>query len=270
MENKDDTFCLTGSLDDFDVDEIFKEVPKENTPTNEQTQTAPHIQYATTKKEEPKIEGHINYVECDAQKHYKHLGVFRELLDYIDGYVAGGCFKNIFAREMPRDIDVYFETQQQFNNALQLVTTNTSFEKYYSNDNVEAFFYTYKGNKYVVELVKKFFCTPKELLDKFDFSICKFAVYMKKVKIENRPNNEALDETWTLYEMYDPDFFEHLYLKKLVTDDNIVLPANTFTRMIKYIRYGYLPCMETKKKIVEGLRGTRDELNNTSFYDGMD
>lgn len=240
---------------------------------NEQTllQLLEEVYYEVKNKDNnQQIEGHINYIECDAQKHYKYMGVFRELLDLVDGYVAGGCFKNIFNWEAPRDIDVYFETQQQFDNALQLVSTNTSYEKCYSNDNVEAFFFTYKEKKYVVELVKKFFCTPKELLDKFDFSICKFAVYMKKVKIENNQNNEALDEEYKLYELYDPDFFEHLYLKKLVTDDNIVLPANTFTRMIKYIRYGYLPCMETKKKIVEGLRKTNDELTNTSFYDGMD
>ena len=228
--------------------------------------------YADVSKEanNQQVEGHVNYIECDAQKHYKYMRVFRELLNLIDGYVAGGCFKNIFSWEAPRDIDVYFETPQQFNNAIQLVARNTSFEKYYSNDNVDAFYYTYGDRKYVVELVKKFFCKPKELLDKFDFSICKFAVYMKKVKIENEQNNETLDEEYKLYELYDPDFFEHLYLKKLVADDNIVLPASTFTRMIKYIRYGYLPCMETKKKIVEGLRKTDGELTNTSFYDGMD
>ena len=62
----------------------------------------------------------------------------------------------------------------------------------------------------------------------------------------------------------------NLYLKKLVTDDKIPLPYSTFTRMIKYIRYGYLPCMETKQKIVNALRETTGELTDTSFYDGMD
>ena len=207
----------------------------------------------------------MEYIEVEGiERHKKQLSFVVELLEITGGYVAGGCFKNLFNHEVPRDIDIYFESELEFNNSVILLNQNTSFTQYYTNDNVSAYFYTYKDKKYEVELVKKFFVKPNELLDMFDFSICKFAIYPKRVQ-----NEEGLTDT-VYYELYDKDFFEHLYLKKLVTDDKILLPYSTFTRMVKYIRYGYLPCMETKQKIVNALRETTGELTDTSFYDGMD
>lgn len=261
---KENTFCLTSTQDDLfddDFDAKYKDIYLPSSmPTPKITLTPPTPVV-------PKVEGHIAYIECDAQKHERYLRICEAVLDNLGGFIAGGCFKNFFSKEKPRDIDVYFETKQQFDNALLIASRNTSFRKHYSNDNVDAFIFTYKDNDYVVELVKKFFLTPKELLDRFDFTICKFAVYYKAVRTD--PNN-ILTEKRTMCELYDPDFFEHLFLKKLVTDDNIVLPYNTFTRMIKYIRYGYLPCMETKSKIIEGLKNAEGELTDTSLYDGMD
>lgn len=207
----------------------------------------------------------MEYIKFEGlDRHEKQLSIIVEILKYTGGYVAGGCFKNLFNKERPRDIDVYFETEAEFNSADTFLANNTSFKSLYKNDNVTAYIFEYKGVKYAVELVKKFFLKPNELLDKFDFSICKFAVYSKKV-------DDEFFGTQTIYcEMYDKDFFEHLFLKKLVVDDSLPLPYSTFTRMIKYIRYGYLPCMETKQKIVNGIRTNSGELTDTSFYDGMD
>ena len=51
----------------------------------------------------------------------------------------------------------------------------------------------------------------------------------------------------------DENFFEHLNLKRLVTDDKIPFPMSTFERMIRYIGYGYRPCRETKVKIATAI-----------------
>ena len=50
--------------------------------------------------------------------------------------------------------------------------------------------------------------------------------------------------------MYDDKFFEHLHLKRLVIDDKIPFPMSTFERMLRYAKYGYFPCKETKLKII--------------------
>lgn len=68
------------------------------------------------------------------------------------------------------------------------------------------------------------------------------------------------------------DFFEHLHTKRLVTDDKILYPMSTFERMIRYIKYGYMPCRETKIKIATAINKiSREEIiANKSLYDGLD
>ena len=72
--------------------------------------------------------------------------------------------------------------------------------------------------------------------------------------------------------LMDDKFFEHLHLKRLVTDNNIPYPMSTFERMLRYAKYGYFPCKETKLRIVEALRELTDEqiYASESLYDGMD
>lgn len=131
----------------------------------------------------------------------------------------------------------------------------------------------------VVELCCKIFGTPKEILDNFDFTVTKFAYY--KAEIEDEIS-EIYDpfaavakkpETHIEYRiLMDDKFFEHLHLKRLVTDNNIPYPMSTFERMLRYAKYGYFPCKETKLRIVEALRELTDEqvYASESLYDGMD
>ena len=72
--------------------------------------------------------------------------------------------------------------------------------------------------------------------------------------------------------MYDDKFFEHLHTKRLVVDDKILFPMSTFERMIRYIKYGYMPCRETKLKIATAIHETNieDISVSKSLYEGMD
>lgn len=83
---------------------------------------------------------------------------------------------------------------------------------------------------------------------------------------------EAEQNTLTDRILMDDKFFEHLHLKRLVTDNNIPYPMSTFERMLRYAKYGYFPCKETKLRIVEALRELTDEqiYASESLYDGMD
>ena len=61
-------------------------------------------------------------------------------------------------------------------------------------------------------------------------------------------------------------------MKRLVTDNKIPYPMSTFERMLRYAKYGYFPCKETKLKIIKTLRELSEkqvELSE-SLYDGMD
>ncbi|WP_459579162.1 hypothetical protein, partial [Enterobacter asburiae] len=92
-----------------------------------------------------------------------------------NGIIAGGCFKNIFNGERVKDIDIFFRNKNDFNDANIKYQDNPDFTLTYQNDNVVA----YKANDsgIVVELCKKTFGQPKELLNIFDFSITKFCYY---------------------------------------------------------------------------------------------
>lgn len=61
-------------------------------------------------------------------------------------------------------------------------------------------------------------------------------------------------------------------MKRLVTDGIIPYPMSTFERMLRYAKYGYFPCRETKMKIIKALRDLDDRRVELSenLYDWMD
>ena len=86
-------------------------------------------------------------------------------------------------------------------------------------------------------------------------------------------HTEKKQETHIEYRIVcDENFFEHLHLKRLVTDDEIPFPMSTFERMIRYIGYGYKPCRETKVKIALAIHDLSEQEISVgeSLYDGMD
>lgn len=188
------------------------------------------------------------------------------------GFIAGGCFKNIFNKERIKDIDIFFESYSDFIKGCEYFDTMTHgyerddkrYEKYwflYENDNVKA----YKEQKtgIVLELNQKIFGTPEEILNQFDFTICKFAYYKSY-------NKDSHVDAYKI--LYTDDYFEHIFMKRLVVDDKIPYPMSTFERMIKYIKYGYMPCRETKLKIAKAINEISKEevVANKSLYNGID
>lgn len=192
------------------------------------------------------------------------------------GFIAGGCFKNIFNNEKVKDLDIFFRCESDWNDAVLYYEglCGSDYSKYYENEKVKA----YKNIKtgIVLELCRSVFGTPEEVLSQFDFTITKFAYYKEEVEeeIDEIMKDFGVEVTNHIeYRIIHVDtFFEHLHLHRLVTDDNILYPMSTFERMIRYSGYGYKPCRETKIKIVESLRRINDDQvqANNSFYDGVD
>ena len=175
------------------------------------------------------------------------------------GYIAGGVFKNIFNNEKFRDIDIFFENENDYNEGVLFYQKDSDnwFEKY---DNKNAKCFKNKKNSVTVELVKSFFSTAEEMLNRFDFTVVKFA-YIKEVNEENETEYKCL------YHRY---FFEDLILKKLVIDNVSSFPVNTLERTWKYKSYGFGLCRESKVKLVEMLQGVNSEDIGNSLYFGID
>lgn len=223
------------------------------------------------------------YEQADIQSSYsnkfvENYWILRQLDRYMyghNGFIAGGCFKNLFNKEKIKDIDIFFENEEDWNKAVlyynsmtvgygsgenKIVEEKAEYIFCYENSKVKA--YKNKNTGVRVELCRAIFGTPKEVLNSFDFSITKFAYYKDK--------NEENGIEYKI--LCHKDFFEHLFMKRLVTDDKILYPMSTFERMIRYIGYGYNPCKETKIKIALAINDlNREQIAvNESLYDGLD
>lgn len=234
----------------------------------------------------------------ESRDNYWMLNWLDEFMVGHKGFICGGCFKNIFSKEKVKDLDIFFKSETDFEDAVNYFDSLTPgysedgidevseeeaiYTFFYKNDNVKA--YKHKRTGIVIELCRKIFGTPEEILYKFDFTIVKFAYYKEEVEDETGEELEK-DEFAALFDDYenpathieykvlmDDKFFEHLHMKRLVIDDEIPFPMSTLERMFRYAKYGYFPCRETKMKIVKALRDLPQEKVELSenLYDGMD
>lgn len=187
------------------------------------------------------------------------LSFLDKYITLTGGFIAGGCFKNLLSSKEVKDIDIYFENELAFDaavnrckNAVRMGTLLDSYE----NQKVIAF--TDVETNIRIELVRSVFGVPEEIINVFDFTVTKFALFKKEGK---------------LIIIHHVDFFEHLSMKRLVIDNLMVLPVSTFERTYKYRDYGYKLCQESKIKLVTALNQmtlTSADLFARSFYDGLD
>lgn len=214
------------------------------------------------------------------------------------GFICGGCFKNIFNKEKVKDLDIFFHSENDWDEAVDYFNSMTpgyegdkkrdeQYQFYYENKNVKAYKHIKTG--IVLELCRKIFGTAEDILNQFDFTIVKFAYYKEEVEDETgavveydpfkiepfeiEPVKGERPKTHIEYRiMYDDKFFEHLHMKRLVVDNEIPFPMSTFERMFKYAKYGYFPCKETKMKVIDSIRHLPDEQVkiSESLYNGMD
>lgn len=181
-----------------------------------------------------------------------------------NGFIAGGCFKNILNGEKPKDIDIFFKSETDFTAADILFKDNKKYKPYYSNNKVET--YKNKTTGIVVELIKWKFGTPEKIISDFDFTITKMALF---TDVEGAPDGEGIVLRSKI--IHHDKFFEHLHFKRLVADDKFLFPVSSFECIIKYSKYGYYPCRETKIKLLKAIRQMDGEFDvANSLYDGVD
>ncbi|MBT9670614.1 hypothetical protein GPK34_00995 [Secundilactobacillus kimchicus] len=222
---------------------------------------------------------YLNYKEWGANVDYKtHLtegndGDFPQITWYgryligTRGYFAGGAFKNIFQKEKPRDLDVYFQSEEDFTAAVDQYTEDEDYWKKYENKKVIAFENLKDGM--VLELSRIKFVTPEELLKSFDFTVDKFAYFPNAVPKEVEDLYPEVGEVF-----FHKEFFQHVMQKRLVIDSFLPYPLNTYNRLFKYARYGYQPCLETKVKVAQYIQVQKNDIDENvfpfDFYNGMD
>lgn len=138
----------------------------------------------------------------------------------------------------------------------------------YRNEKVCAF--QKEGEKVWIEFIESEFGKPKEILRSFDFTVTKMAYY-KEPKYEEKeddyfPFSSASIVAYEYKLLYHEKFFEHLHMKRLVIDENIPFPVSTWERSYRYKGYGYNMCRETKKKLLQAIKGVNVEEEDVSLY----
>jgi hypothetical protein len=192
----------------------------------------------------------FNYVELKGlQKYVKDT----------KGFIAGGCFKDLFLGKKLRDVDVFFQNEEDYNEAVQIYNTKcghkkSDLKKIYTNDNCTGYRNSKTGIN--IELVKSIFGTPETIISQFDFTIVKVAYF--------NPPSEEQDTQF----IYHPDFFEHLTLKRLVIDEGMPKPVATLNRTWKYAKYGFGLCRESKIKLTNEVieKGIVDDINGDLYF----
>lgn len=227
----------------------------------------------------------------ESRDNYWMLNWLDQFMAGHKGFICGGCFKNIFNKEKVKDLDIFFKNKSDFEDAIEYFDSKTAgywvdgdedsqldedeaeYQFLYENANVKA--YVHKKTGVRIELCSKIFGTAEEILNQFDFTITKFAYYKEEIADED-PFAVMIGgniSTHIEYKILVHDkFFEHLHMKRLVTDDKIPFPMSTLERAFRYAKYGYFPCKETKMKMARAIKSLSDEQLEVSesLYDGMD
>jgi len=170
-------------------------------------------------------------ISTDIRGNYPMLNRLNVYLEGINGFIAGGCFRNIFDGGIPRDIDIFFRTEADFVSAKDAYLCG-GWNMAYENENAIGF---RKKGLSRVDLVRSIFGEPEWILSEFDFTVAKFAMTGESV-------------------FYADTYWRDLHLKRLVCDGKIPMPIGTFERAQKYAGYGYLMCRETKVKLIEAIQ----------------
>lgn len=177
------------------------------------------------------------------------------------GFIAGGCFKNILSREKVKDIDIFFENETDFQEAVDYFNSlveDGTWQFKYRNEKACAF--QKVGSDMWIELIESIFGSPEFILNNFDFTITKFAYYKEKVYEDDE------EWHWEYKLLYHKDFFEHLHQKRLVLDNDIPFPISTWERTYRYKGYGYNLCRESKQKLLNALRASEPKNDELSMY----
>lgn len=219
----------------------------------------------------------MNNFVIDTPDNFWQIRWLDKYMEGHKGFIAGGCFKNILSGEKVKDIDIFFESEDDFQEAVDLFNDEKhqkeGWKFKYRNEKVCAF--QKEGEKVWVEFIESECGKPEEILRSFDFTVAKMAYY-KEPKYEEEEYEEEEDDYFPFssasivaYEyklLYHEKFFEHLHMKRLVIDENIPFPVSTWERSYRYKGYGYNMCRETKKKLLQALKGVNVEEEDVSLY----
>ncbi|MGL5690331.1 MAG: hypothetical protein ACRDD8_05850 [Bacteroidales bacterium] len=176
------------------------------------------------------------------QEEVPHVSSLLELLSGHNGFIAGGCFKDIFGGHRIKDVDIFFLNKSDLLDAARYFMNVRQWSVEYENKNAIAF---KSPDGYNVELIKAIYGTPEVVLSQFDFTVSKFALSSSDYPVP--------------YVTYHVDFFDHIITKQLVFDEKIPYPASTLDRVCRYALKGFRLDKENVSRLIDAIRDNHDD-----------
>ena len=117
----------------------------------------------------------MNNFVIDTPDNFWQIRWLDKYMEGHKGFIAGGCFKNILSGERVKDIDIFFESESDFQEAIDLFNDEKhqkeGWKFKYRNEKVCAF--QKEGEKVWIEFIESEFGKPEEILRSFDFTVAK-------------------------------------------------------------------------------------------------
>lgn len=162
----------------------------------------------------------------------------RQIAEYLNlnmdhgPWLAGGAVRKIYLNEDigGSDWDFWFKSPEQFKRAKQKITDLGASVAHTSDNAVSFKYYTDDGSIQNLQIVKtQYFDTAQQVIDQFDFSVCQLATDGNTTIIGNITARDLRTKTLRLSK---PE-----------------LPAYIMPRLVKYMVYGYRPCVDLLNQI---------------------
>lgn len=195
----------------------------------------------------------------NAVERYGKMILLEMYLANVNCWLAGGALRDYFSGvNVATDFDMFFPNTDEFLKARLYFVENGGKIVWESDNGCKI---KYKEKTY--DLVKKFFATPQDTIDAFDFTVSMFAVDLKRVY---HGNTSFID-----------------LAKKQLMINKITYPASTLSRAFKYHKKGFSICLGETKKLFEAIQDSpkfievetqqEDSANISSFggfFEGID
>lgn len=162
--------------------------------------------------------------------------IVRELPEDISDkvWVAGGGVKDWFIEgKIKNDCDFFCKDRKSMAILTYYLRNKYNFKHFIITKNAIKGYILMNGIKMNVDIVKKEFINPVDTLEKFDFTICCFAVCDDK--------------------FYWPESAPFDLLKKRLVINNLPHPVDTMKRLQKYINKGFFACNGTMMTIAKAI-----------------
>jgi hypothetical protein len=160
---------------------------------------------------------------------------FESAISSFNGFIAGGAVRSVFSSDHVADLDVFFDTRTDFDNCIAALDDGEHSPTFTFTDSAA----THISNgtdaadipRMRYQLICAEFGTPKQIIQKFDFTMCMGA-------FDVATGEFILDEL----------FLKHVAQKRLCYNSNGVYPICSLWRAAKFIKRGWrLPGIEAIK-----------------------